>query len=170
MALFDLFKLRAAATDKPPSLAERRRRPRKKATPGTTILIIDDSKTMVAALGQMLRENNFVTFEAFDGESAIELLRQHTPNLIFLEVNLPGISGFDVLRRIRRSQHAGSTPVVMMSGRDATTNASYVRRIGADDFMKKPCTRADIFSRLERWLHSKHVPRKAGDVGNDVIG
>ena len=72
---------------------------------------------MVAALGRMLRENGFVIPEAFDGETALELLRKNKPSLIFLDIVLPGISGFDVLRRVRRSQYVGLVPVIVMSGK-----------------------------------------------------
>lgn len=99
---------------------------------------------MVAALGKMPRENHFKIFEAYDGEAAFEVLRTNKPNLIFLDIILPGMSGFDVLRRIRRSIYVGKVPVIIMSGNEAATEEYYVRRIGADDFMRKPCSRAAV--------------------------
>lgn len=132
---------------------DRRRRPRAQVPPGSSVLIIDDSKTMLAALGRMLRENHFTVLEAIDGETGLELLRRNTPSLIFLDIILPGISGFDVLRRIRRSQYVGKVPVIVMSGNEAATEEYYVRRIGADDFMRKPCSRAEVFSRVEKLLN-----------------
>lgn len=155
MALFDFFRKRVAVpapetvTDKP---SDRRQKPRRQIPPGTTVLIIDDSKTMVAALGRMLRENQFTTLEAHSGEAGLEILRKNKPNLIFLDIVMPGMSGFDVLRRIRRSQYVGTVPVIIMSGNEAATEEYYVRRIGADDFMRKPCSRAEVFSRVERLL------------------
>jgi DNA-binding response OmpR family regulator len=155
VAIFDFFKKRAAAPD-PVVVSgepvERRARPRGRIPAGASVLIIDDSKTMVAALGRMLRDNQFTVLEAFDGESGLELLRKNKPSLIFLDIILPGISGFDVLRRIRRSQYVGKVPVIVMSGNEAATEEYYVRRIGADDFMRKPCSRAEVFSRVERLL------------------
>jgi len=163
MSLLDFFRRRPdpvpapVATDTARPAAgppvERRRRPRKLVPEGTSILIVDDSKTMVAALGRMLRENGFTILEAFDGEAALELLRKNKPSLIFLDIVLPGISGFDVLRRVRRSQYVGKVPVIVMSGNEAATEEYYVKRIGADDFMRKPCSRAEVFSRVERLLN-----------------
>lgn len=157
MALFDFFKKRVTVPTPEPEVVpaapvDRRRRPRKAIQPGTTILIIDDSKTMVAALGRMLRENHVNILEAHDGEAGLEILRKNKPHLIFLDIVMPGMSGFDVLRRIRRSQYVGSVPVIIMSGNEAATEEYYVRRIGADDFMRKPCSRAEVFSRVERLL------------------
>jgi DNA-binding response OmpR family regulator len=151
----------AAARAKPTAPAtpvkpvDRRLSPRQRMPQGSSILIIDDSKTMVAALGNMLRQNNFTIFEALDGEAGLEVLRKQKPSLIFLDLVLPGISGFDVLRRIRRSPYVGKVPVIAMSGNEAATEEYYVRRIGADDFMHKPCTRAEVFSRVERLLSLK---------------
>lgn len=176
MAFFDFFRKRAAptvptapattispATTTSPGNSvlrpgaqqeqqDRRRRPRQQLPEGTTALIIDDSKTMVAALGGMLRENHFTVLEALSGEAGLEILRKNKPDVIFLDIVMPGMSGFDVLRRIRRSQYVGKVPVIIMSGNEAATEEYYVRRIGADDFMRKPCSRAEVFSRVERLL------------------
>ncbi len=155
MPFVDYFRKRFLAaepvvgSDKP---VERRLRPRGRVHAGASVLIIDDSKTMVAALGRMLRDNQFTVLEALDGESGLEMLQKNKPNLIFLDIMLPGSNGFDVLRRIRRSQYVGKVPVIVMSGNEAATEEYYVRRIGADDFMRKPCSRAEVFSRVERLL------------------
>ncbi len=159
MGFFDflLKKLRPEAAP-PPAVEEsapvdRRRKRRKVVPPGMTVLIVDDSKTVVAVLRKMLRENNFTTLEAYDAESALEILRKTKPDLIFLDIVLPKMSGFDALRRIRRSTYVGRTPVIMISGNEAATEEYYVKRIGADDFMKKPFSRAEVFSRVERLLN-----------------
>ncbi len=159
MALFDIFRKLVgrdapgidtqSSADKP---TERRRNARSTIPPGTNVLIVDDSKTVVAALGKMLRQNGFLIHEALDGETALEILRINKPALIFLDIVLPKMSGFEVLRRVRRSQYVGKTPVIMMSGNDLATEQYYVRRIGANDFMKKPFRRAEVFERVERQL------------------
>lgn len=156
MAFFDYFRRRAVVSEPPAAsdrLIERRRRPRGRMPANATVLIIDDSKTMVAALGGMLRQNKFTILEAFDGETGLEILRKNKPSLVFLDIMLPGMSGFDVLRRIRRSPYVGTVPVIMMSGSEVSTEEYYVRRIGADDFMRKPCSRAEVFARVERLLN-----------------
>ena len=174
MAIFEYFRKRSADAQAPAvadaPAAERRRRPRRRVPPGTSVLIIDDSKTMVAALGRMLRENQFSILEAFDGEGGLEILRKNKPDLIFLDIILPGMSGFDVLRRIRRSQYVGKVPVIVMSGNEAATEEYYVRRIGADDFMRKPCSRAEVFSRVERLLDLKPNALDGSDDGPAMVG
>jgi twitching motility two-component system response regulator PilH len=159
MAFFDIFRKlvgrgapdseRLQTAPEPP---ERRRQVRPSVVAGTSVLIVDDSKTVVAALGKMLSQNGFVIHQALDGETALEILRTNKPDLIFLDIILPKMSGFDVLRRVRRSQYVGKTPVIMMSGNDLATEQYYVRRIGANDFMKKPFSRAQVFACVERQL------------------
>ena len=157
MPFIDYFRKRAVV-DEPVTVTvsraaqDRRHQPRKNVPPGTSVLIIDDSKPMVAAPGKMLRENHFNTLEALDGEAGREVLKKNKSDLIFPDIILPGISGFDVLRRIRRSTYVGKTPVTVMSGNEAAAEEYAVRRIGADDFLRKPCSRAEVFLRVERLL------------------
>jgi DNA-binding response OmpR family regulator len=155
MGFFDFLK-RDKPVDvkpvRPDNVAERRAKPRKSARPGTRVLIIDDSKTVCAVLRKMLRENNFVTMEAYDAESAITMLDTETADLIFLDIVLPGMNGFEALRRIRRNPKTDQIPIIMISGNESATEQFYVQRIGANDFMKKPFSRAEVFSRVERVL------------------
>ncbi len=157
MSIFDFFKKAKAPAEPSPvkaeSWAERRAKPRKMARPGTRVLIIDDSKTVCAVLRKMLRENNFVTMEAYDAESAIAMMESDVPELIFLDIVLPGMNGFEALRRIRKNAATEHVPIIMISGNESATEQFYVQRIGANDFMKKPFSRAEVFSRVERVLN-----------------
>jgi DNA-binding response OmpR family regulator len=155
MSLFDIFKRKKTGEPSPlkiDSPTDRRTKPRKSARPGTRVLIIDDSKTVCLVLRKMLRENGFTTTEAYDAESGIALMEKELPELIFLDIVLPGMSGFEALRSIRRNPKTDSIPVIMISGNESATEQFYVQRIGANDFMKKPFSRAEVFSRVERVL------------------
>ncbi|MGL4230074.1 MAG: response regulator [Casimicrobium sp.] len=155
MSIFDFFKRQKpeeAAVVKIEGKVDRRAKPRKNVRPGTRVLIIDDSKTVCTVLRKMLRENGFTTFEAYDAESAITLMETEVPDLIFLDIVLPGINGFEALRRIRRHHPTAHIPIIMISGNESATEQFYVQRIGANDFMKKPFSRAEVFSRVERVL------------------
>lgn len=170
MGLFDIF--RRPKADEPAILradspTERRAKPRKHARPGTKVLIIDDSKTVCTVLRKMLRENGFTTYEAYDGESGIELAGQELPELIFLDIVLPGINGFEALRRMRRSGEIAHIPVIMISGNESATEQFYVQRIGANDFMKKPFSRAEVFTRVERVLNL--VPTVLKPTASDIV-
>ena len=146
-----------------PSLLDRRKQSRVNAQGGTRILVIDDSPTIVTLLKRMLHQNDYATLEAFDAESGLEIAFSELPDLIFLDIVLPGMDGFSALRALRRDPRTKSIPVVMISGNEQATEQFYVQRIGADDFMKKPFSRPEVFSRIERLLDPERVPRRMAD-------
>jgi DNA-binding response OmpR family regulator len=139
---------------------DRRVKERRNAAPGTRVLIIDDSATIVALLRRMLRQNELATLEAGDAESGIELARAERPDLIFLDIVLPGMNGFAALRNLRKEPATRDIPVIMISGNEQATEQFYAHRIGADDFMKKPFSRAEVFARIERLLDPDRIPRR----------
>ncbi|MBK8919146.1 MAG: response regulator [Betaproteobacteria bacterium] len=155
----------SAPVPEPAATGERRARQRVNARKGTRALIIDDSPTIVAVLRKTLRSVGFSTREALNGETGLEIAQHEKPELIFLDIVLPGMSGFAVLRTLRRDPATRDIPVIMMSGNEQATEQFYANRIGADDFMKKPFSRFEIFSRIENLLdpdlapvRKKHTP------------
>lgn len=140
---------------------ERRQRARINAREGTRVLIIDDSKTIVTVLKKFLRSAGYDTFEALDAEDGLVQLQKHNPQLIFLDIMLPGMNGFAALRAIRRDPHTRDIPVIMMSGNEQAMEQFFGSRIGADDFMKKPFSRHEVFFRIERLLDEGLTPRRA---------
>jgi twitching motility two-component system response regulator PilH len=143
-----------------PVKGERRRKKRVNARDDTRALIIDDSPTVVFALKKILRSSGFITFEAGEAESGIEIARTEKPDLIFLDIILPGANGFAVLRTLRRDPLTRHIPVIMISGNEQATELFFGSRIGADDFMKKPFSRFEVFARIERLLDADMVPRR----------
>ena len=141
---------------------ERRGRGRVNARPGTRALIVDDSNVVVAVLRKMLQQNGFQTYEAYTAEEALELAKVLVPEIIFLDIVLPGMDGFAALRALRRDPVTKDTPVIMISGNMLATEQFYVQRIGADDFMKKPFSRPEVFTRIERLLDDEGIPRRVG--------
>ena len=150
-----------APVDAPVSTGpERREKSRLTARPGTRMLVIDDSATIVALLSRMLRQNGYTVLEAEDAEKGLEIARTQSPELIFLDIVLPGMDGFAALRQLRRDPLTRDVPVIMISGNEQATEQFYVHRIGADDFMKKPFARAEVFARVERLLDAELIPRR----------
>lgn len=185
MAFFDFFKRKRtndtpATTPRPPTPTtpvadhtdadaqamadaqdgpDRRERHCRNAKPGTRILVVDDSPTIVALLKRMLQQNHYEVLVAYDGETGLEIARREVPDLIFLDIVLPGIDGFSALRTLRRDPKTKDVPIIMMSGNAQATEQFYVQRIGADDFMKKPFSRPEVFSRIEQLLDDTGMPR-----------
>ena len=151
---------------------DRRVKPRLNARDGTRVLIIDDSTTIVAVLSKMLVSAQYQTLKAHDAESGVEIARAEKPSLIFLDIVLPGMNGFAALRQLRRDPATKDIPVIMISGNQQATEQFYAYRIGADDFMKKPFSRAEVFARIERLLDADRVPRRVNIVsdGDEAVG
>ena len=153
----------AASPNAPaPEWTDRRKRKRTNAREGTRILVIDDSPTIVAALRKILRSAKYEVIEAGDAETGMEIVRSQTPELVFLDIVLPGMNGFAALRLIRRDPALAGTPVIMISGNEQATEQFYANRIGADDFMKKPFNRYEVFARIEALLGPDRVPQRRG--------
>ncbi len=144
----------------PEAEQERREKPRARSREGTRILVIDDSLTILAVMRKMLTQNNFVALEAPDAEKGVEIARAEKPDLIFLDIVLPGMNGFAALRILRRDPITKDIPIIMMSGNAEATEQFYAQKIGADDFMKKPFSRPELFVRIERLFGEDHVLRR----------
>jgi DNA-binding response OmpR family regulator len=135
------------------------------ARKGIKVLIIDDSRTVVAALSHMLRQSGYHPLGASSGERGLELAVSEQPDLIFLDIVLPGLNGFAALRRLRKDERTTRIPVIMISGNPQAAEQFYLERIGADDFMKKPFGRSEVFSRIEKLVREGSLPpRDGGEV------
>jgi len=163
---FDFLK-RFVGTPKPQvdtASAERRQAPRLRAPAGSQVLVVDDSPTIRAVLGKMLGQDGYTVLKAPDGETAVTMARSELPDLIFLDIVLPGMSGFEVLRTLRRDPQTKATPIVMISGNMQATEQFYVQRFGADDFMKKPFGRAEVFERIRALIQAGRLPERAPEL------
>lgn len=128
---------------------------------GLRVLVVDDSTTVLAILKKMLTQNGCEVLEALDAETGLELAFADPPDLILLDIVLPGMSGFVALRLLRKNPQTRDLPVIMISGNKQATEEYYVQRIGADDFMTKPFTRAELFERVQRVFAARRAAADA---------
>ncbi len=153
MGFFSFFKRPPTATSSRDNQSERRTKPRRDPHIGTRILVIDDSITIIAALRSMLtQQSKHIVLEALDAEKGIQMAINDMPDLIFLDLILPGMNGFTALRKLRQNEITREIPIIVMSGNEQAIEEFYVQRIGADDFMKKPFSRAEVYARIERLI------------------
>lgn len=140
-----------------------------RATRGARMLVVDDSPTICAVLGKMLRSEGYEVLSATDGAAAIELVRDQKPALIFLDVVMPGMNGFRVLKKLRQDPLTANIPIVMISGNQQASEQFYLQRCGADDFMKKPFDRNDVAERIGQLVQAGRLPsRDATAAGSPV--
>jgi twitching motility two-component system response regulator PilH len=157
MAILDIFKRRAIADA---AAGERRADERVRTTLGARLLVVDDSATIRAVLGKMLVQDGYEVLKAGDGEAAIEAARSQSPDLVFLDIVLPGMSGFAVLRALRHDPRTATTPIIMMSGNQQATEQFYVQRFGADGFVKKPFGRREVFDAIRELVRAGRMPER----------
>ena len=113
------------------------------------ILIIDDDQELCALLDDFLSLEGFSTHAVHDGADAIEHCRETDYDAIVLDVMLPRIQGFDVLRRLREFS---TTPVIMLTARGEDTDRIVGLEMGADDYLPKPCNPRELAARLRAIL------------------
>ena len=127
---------------------------------GARVLVVDDSATIRAVLGRMLEVDGYEVERAVDGESALELARAQRPAMIFLDIVLPGMNGFSVLRSLRHDEATRHIPIVMISGNQQATEQFYVQRFGADDFISKPFGQAEVARSIDRLVRQGRLPSR----------
>lgn len=125
------------------------------------ILIVDDDENIAELISLYLTKECFDTRIANDGESALEVFDTFEPNLILLDLMLPGIDGYQVCREIRSKS---STPIIMLSAKGEVFDKVLGLELGADDYMEKPFDSKELVARckavLRRCVQQKSVPEK----------
>lgn len=99
------------------------------------ILIVEDEKNLIKVIEDTLIEESFITYKASDGETALEVFYENTPDLILLDINLPKMDGWEVCQSIRKESNI---PIIMMTARDSEIDELKGLNIGADDYITKP--------------------------------
>jgi len=110
------------------------------------ILIVEDEKKMAGLLKQGLEEENHSACLAFDGRAALELAASSEFDVIVLDLMVPVLDGFEVTRRLRKSQN--QTPIIVLTARDAITDIAKALDLGADDYLDKPFSFVELMTRL----------------------
>lgn len=113
------------------------------------ILVVDDEPTLVATLRFNLEKEGYEVLSAADGEDAIALARQSTPDLVILDLMLRGLHGFEVCRVLRRET---ATPIIMLTARTDEVDKVVGLELGADDYVTKPFSMKELIARVRARL------------------
>ena len=127
----------------------------------TTILVVEDEETYRESLAFNLRREGFDVLEAGDGERGLELARSGGADLLLLDLMLPGISGIEVCRNLRKSS---DMPVIMVTAKDDVVDRVIGLEIGADDYVSKPYAFRELLARIHAVLRRRTpTPRAVED-------
>jgi len=117
------------------------------------ILIVDDEPTIVELLEEHLRSEGYDTIHAYSGEEALQLLEGDVPDLVLLDLMLPGMDGYEVCRLMQRDSRLNHIPVIMLTARSAVPNKVMGYERGADDYVVKPFDPDELSVRVRAQLH-----------------
>jgi len=119
------------------------------------ILVVDDTPQNVKLLGDLLRSRGYEVTTAASGEQALESIASQPPDLVLLDIMMPGISGYEVCRKIRENPATALLPVVLATSLDPNQERVKGIEAGADDFLPKPVNQAELFARVKSLLRIK---------------
>ena len=114
---------------------------------GKSILIVEDEQNIVDILSFNLSREGYDTLEAYDGPTGLQLALEQDPDLILLDLMLPGMDGFEVCRQVRES--GSSTPIIMLTAREEETDKVLGLELGADDYITKPFSMRELLARVK---------------------
>jgi two-component system alkaline phosphatase synthesis response regulator PhoP len=136
-----------------------------------TVLIIEDEPELVKVLRSYLEQAGYTVLTAYRGDSGLSIWEHKRPDLVILDLNLPGIDGLDIAREIRRK---GDTPLIMVTARVDETDRLIGLELGADDYIPKPYSPREVVARVRAVLRRASATPvapsilRAGDLEIDL--
>jgi twitching motility two-component system response regulator PilH len=115
----------------------------------TRILIVDDSPTEIHVLKTMLEKNGFETISAASGEDGIAMAKSEKPDLILMDVVMPGMNGFQATRKITKDEDTSTIPVIIVTTKDLETDRVWGMRQGAKDYVTKPAQEGELITKIK---------------------
>ncbi|MGC6487356.1 MAG: response regulator transcription factor [Planctomycetota bacterium] len=116
------------------------------------ILVVDDEPFICRSLTFVLRRGNYEVLEARDGAEALAAIREHKPDLVFLDVMMPKVNGFEVTQQIRGDAAYDDVQIVLLTAKGQDCDREVGKEAGADDYMTKPFSPSKILDRARQLL------------------
>jgi DNA-binding response OmpR family regulator len=114
-----------------------------------TILIIDDEKDLLELVRYNLEKERFDVIVASDGESGVDIATKHQPDLIVLDLMMPGVDGLEICRRLRADERTARVPLIMLTARATEADRVVGLEMGADDYVTKPFSPRELVARIK---------------------
>ncbi|KAA3632225.1 MAG: GGDEF domain-containing response regulator [Proteobacteria bacterium] len=125
--------------------------------PKPVVLVVDDRPTTRSLVRSVLEDGEYRVFEAADGYKALAMIESEQPDVVLLDIIMPGIDGLETLRRIRQRWDEIELPVIMLTVKDTLSDIIATLEIGATDFLSKPINFPILLARLNRHLQRKRL-------------
>ena len=119
-----------------------------------TVLVVDDEPFICRSLSFVLRKGKYVVVEARNGEEALAAIREHRPSLVFMDVMMPKVSGFEVCEAVKADPDLQQTKIILLTAKGQNSDREIGMQAGADDYMTKPFSPTKILERAREILAS----------------
>ena len=116
------------------------------------VLVVDDEPNILISLEFLMQQAGFDVITAEDGEQALAHVQQALPDLILLDISLPGISGFDVLEQLRQQTATAALPIIMLTAHGREVEREKGMALGADDYITKPFSTQALVEKVNALL------------------
>lgn len=133
-----------------------------------SVLVVDDDKRSRTVVCWQLEEDGYLVSESADGADALVQIERRRPDLVILDLTMPGLSGLDVLRDVRATVNSSiRMPVIVLSGRSSETDRIVGLDLGADDYLVKPFSPAELAARVRSVLRrtSRDIEQEPSEIG-----
>jgi class 3 adenylate cyclase len=137
-------------------------------SPAGRILVVDDTPQNVKLLADLLGVKGYDVVTAASGAEALEQVAQHRPDLVLLDVVMPGMTGYEVCRKLREDPQTATLPVVMVTALDPATERIKGIEAGADDFISKPLNQPELLARVKSLLRIKSLHDRLEDMNRHL--
>lgn len=139
------------------------------------VLVVDDEQHIIELIKFNLESNGFDVIESDNGEQAIQIAEEEIPNVIILDLMLPGIDGLEACKRIRMNEKTSGIPIIMVTAKGEETDKVLGLELGADDYLTKPFSVRELLARIKAVLRRfESIPKevekiiKVNDIAIDV--
>ncbi|MEA3411884.1 MAG: twitching motility response regulator PilG [Pseudomonadota bacterium] len=119
---------------------------------GVKVMIIDDSKTIRKTAEMLLKKQGCEVITATDGFEALSKIAEHKPDLIFVDIMMPRLDGYQTCALIKNNREFRSTPVIMLSSKDSIFDKARGRIVGSEQYLTKPFSKDDLVGTIRQYL------------------
>ena len=119
----------------------------------TKVMVIDDSKTIRRTAESLLKKQGYDVLTAVDGYEALAKIAEHKPDIIFVDVLMPRLDGYQTCALIKQNEKYRDTPVIMLSSKDGIFDKAKGRIVGSNQYLTKPFTRDDLLDAINIHVH-----------------
>ena len=123
--------------------------------PKNKILIIDDEPEIIDMLTVVLKARNYLVISSLDGQHGIERVKKERPDLILLDILMPGTDGYSVCTKLKSDKETKNTPIIILSGMDEREAIIKCHNLGADDYIVKPFNLTTLLNKIRKFTNGK---------------